>query len=111
MPEPGFRLPGSVMADLSLVRYHGYSQLPEAAPLLEQIQREEGESLAHGIHLIVVQSADGSLVVGDSHHYGAAPEPFASEHVDTLILRHLRETLRLREATVTARWVLSLIHI
>lgn len=105
MPEPGFRLPGSVMADLSLVRYHGYSKLPEAAPLLEQIQREEGESLAHGIHLIVVQSADGSLVVGDSHHYGAAPEPFASEHVDTLILRHLRETLRLREATVTARWV------
>ncbi|EJE50076.1 FAD dependent oxidoreductase TIGR03364 [Acidovorax sp. CF316] len=105
VPEPGFQLPGSVMADLSLVRYHGYSRLPEAAPLLEQMRREEGESLDHGIHLIVVQSADGSLVVGDSHHYGAAPEPFASERVDTLILRHLRETLRLREATVSARWV------
>ncbi|MGV3683385.1 MAG: TIGR03364 family FAD-dependent oxidoreductase [Acidovorax sp.] len=105
MPEPGFQLPGSVMADLSLVRYHGYSRLPEAAPLLTQMRREEGESLDHGIHLIVVQSADGSLVVGDSHHYGAAPEPFASERVDALILRHLRETLRLREATVTARWV------
>lgn len=105
VPEPGFQLPGSVMADLSLVRYHGYSRLPEAAPLLEQMRREEGESLDHGIHLIVVQSADGSLVVGDSHHYGAAPEPFASERVDALILRHLRETLRLREATVSARWV------
>ncbi|MES2612140.1 MAG: TIGR03364 family FAD-dependent oxidoreductase [Pseudomonadota bacterium] len=105
VPEPGFQLPGSVMADLSLVRYHGYSRLPEAAPLLEQMRREEGESLDHGIHLIVVQSADGSLVVGDSHHYGAAPEPFASERVDALILRHLREALRLREATVTARWV------
>ncbi|MFN3437697.1 MAG: TIGR03364 family FAD-dependent oxidoreductase [Acidovorax sp.] len=104
-PEPGFRLPGSVMGDLSLVRYPGYSQLPEAAPLLAQLQREEAESLAHGIHLIVVQSADGSLVVGDSHHYGAAPEPFAQEHVDTLILRHLRETLKLQQATVTARWV------
>ncbi|PZQ00545.1 MAG: TIGR03364 family FAD-dependent oxidoreductase [Variovorax paradoxus] len=104
-PEPGFRLPGAVMADLSLVRYHGYSRLPEAAPLLEQMQREEGESLAHGIHLIVVQSADGSLVVGDSHHYGAAPEPFADQRVDALILRHLRETLRLRSCEVTARWV------
>lgn len=104
-PEPGFRLPGSVMGDLSLVRYHGYSQLPESAALLAQLQREEAESLAHGIHLIVVQSADGSLVVGDSHHYGAAPEPFAQEHVDALILRHLRETLKLQQATVTARWV------
>ncbi|WP_326535790.1 TIGR03364 family FAD-dependent oxidoreductase [Pseudorhodoferax sp.] len=105
VPEPGFRLPGSVMADLSLVRYHGYSRLPEAAPLLAQIRQEDGESLEHGIHLIVVQSADGSLVVGDSHHYGAAPEPFARERVDELILQHLRRTLQLRECRVSERWV------
>ncbi|RYY98250.1 MAG: TIGR03364 family FAD-dependent oxidoreductase [Comamonadaceae bacterium] len=105
VPEPGLRLPASVMGDLSLVRYRGYSELPEAAPLLAQLQREEAESLAHGVHLIVVQSADGSLVVGDSHHYGAAPEPFGQEAVDALILRHLREALRLKQATVSARWV------
>lgn len=104
-PEPGFKLPGSVMADLSLVRYHGYSQLPAAAALLAQIKQEEAESLAHGIHLIVVQSADGSLVVGDSHHYGAAPEPFADERVDDLILAHLHRTLHLRQARVSERWV------
>ena len=104
-PEPGFQLPGSVMADLSLVRYHGYSRLPEAAALLAQLEAEEGESLAHGIHLIVVQSADGSLVVGDSHHYGAVLPPFADQRVDELILQHLRRTLKLKEATVTERWV------
>lgn len=104
-PEPGFKLPGSVMADLSLVRYHGYSKLPAAAALLEQMQREEAESLANGIHLIVVQSADGSLVVGDSHHYGAAPEPFADQRVDDLILEHLHRTLHLKQARVSERWV------
>ncbi|MEJ8853555.1 TIGR03364 family FAD-dependent oxidoreductase [Variovorax robiniae] len=104
-PEPGFKLPGSVMSDLSLVRYHGYSKLPSAAPLLEQIRREEGESLDNGIHLIVVQSADGSLVVGDSHHYSAAPEPFADQRVDELILDHLHMALRLKQAKVTERWV------
>ncbi len=104
-PEPGFRLPGSVMSDLSLVRYHGYSKLPAAAPLLEQLRHEEAESLAHGIHLIVVQSADGSLVVGDSHHYGAVLEPFADQRVDELILEHLQRTLKLRQAKVTERWV------
>jgi FAD dependent oxidoreductase TIGR03364 len=103
-PEAGFRLPGSVMMDLSLVRYAGYSTLPEAAALRARLEQEEAASLAHGIHLIVVQSADGSLVVGDSHHYGAAPEPFAKEEVDRLILRHLRSTLDLEQAQVTERW-------
>ena len=103
-PEAGFRLPGSVMMDLSLVRYEGYSTLPEAAALRERLQQEEAASLAHGIHLIVVQSADGSLVVGDSHHYAAAPEPFALEEVDRLILRHLRSTLDLESAQIVERW-------
>jgi FAD dependent oxidoreductase TIGR03364 len=101
---PGLRLPGSVMSDLSLVRYEGYSTLPEAAALRVRLQREEAASLAHGIHLIVVQSADGSLVVGDSHHYADAPEPFAMEEVDELILRHLRETLDVGTVQVTERW-------
>jgi FAD dependent oxidoreductase TIGR03364 len=104
-PEPGFTLPGSVMMDLSLVRYRGYSELPAARALRAQLEQECGESLAHGIHLIVVQSADGSLVVGDSHHYGAAPEPFADMRVDELILEHLHDTLHLSEARVSGRWV------
>jgi FAD dependent oxidoreductase TIGR03364 len=72
-PQAGFKLEGSVMGDLSLVRYEGYSALPEAAALRAQLELEEAQSLKHGIHLIAVQSADGSLVVGDSHHYGSAP--------------------------------------
>jgi len=104
-PQPGFKLQGSVMGDLSLVRYEGYSELPEAQAVREQLLREEPLSLQHGIHLIVVQSADGSLVVGDSHHYGPVLPPFALEEVDQLILRHLREALHLSQAEVTERWV------
>jgi len=104
-PEPGFVLPGSVMMDLSLVRYHGYSKQPAAAALRAQLDAEEAESLAHGIHLIVVQSADGSLVVGDSHHYGPVLEPFANQRVDELILQHLQHTLKFKQAVVTERWV------
>lgn len=108
-PQAGFELKGSVMGDLSLVRYEGYCAMESAQALRQQLQNEEQESLAHGIHLIVVQSADGSLVVGDSHHYGApggpAPAPFAQEHVDALILRHLCEALQLTEASVLERWV------
>jgi len=103
-PHTGFRLPAAVMGELSLVRYRGYAELPQAGALADVLQHEEAVSLQHGIHLIVVQSADGTLVVGDSHHYGTAPAPFALDEVDTLILRHLRRTLDLREAQVVERW-------
>jgi FAD dependent oxidoreductase TIGR03364 len=79
------RLP-PVMSDLGLVRYLGYSERPAAAALKQVLQAEQGEHLRHGIHLIVVRSADGSLVVGDSHHYADTPDPFAPTDVDDLIL-------------------------
>jgi D-hydroxyproline dehydrogenase subunit beta len=104
-PEPGFRLQGAVMGDLSLVRYLGYARLPDAVALRERLEDEEPGSLAHGVHLIVVQSADGSLVVGDSHHYGAAVPPFGRSDVDEIILRHLRAALNLEQAQVVERWV------
>jgi FAD dependent oxidoreductase TIGR03364 len=103
-PQTGFRLSGAVMSDLSLVRYGGYAALPESVALHEQLRHEEGDSLDAGIHLIVVQSADGSLVVGDSHHTFSSPEPFASEAVDDLILRHAREALHLYSSPVVERW-------
>ena len=103
-PEAGFRMDAAVMADLSLVRYGGYAALPEAAALLTQLQAEEADSLAAGIHLIAVRSADGTLVVGDSHHTLDSAEPFADEAVDRLILRHLRQTLDLGQCEVVERW-------
>jgi len=103
--DPGYRLPGSVMSDLSLVRYLGYSQLPESAALLARLKAEQPEYLAQGIHLIAVQGADGGLVVGDSHHYEWSPSPFAQGRVDDLMLAEMQATLRLPGATVTERWM------
>jgi FAD dependent oxidoreductase TIGR03364 len=102
---PGWVLPGSVMSDLSLGRYLGFAELPAAEPLKALLAREEAPSLGHGIHLIVVQSADGSLVVGDSHHYGTTPDPFAPEEVDSLILGHARRALKLGNEAVVERWI------
>ena len=93
LADPGFRLPSAVMSDLGLVRYLGYSELPQVAAVRARLEAEQSEHLAHGVHLIVVQSADGSLVVGDSHHYADTPEPFASEAVDRLILDEYAKVL------------------
>ncbi|HMA49737.1 MAG TPA: FAD-dependent oxidoreductase, partial [Magnetospirillaceae bacterium] len=105
LAAPGWHLPAAVMGDLSLVRYEGYAAQPGAAALGKVLAAEAGDALAHGIHLIVVQSADGSLVVGDSHHYAATPDPFASAEVENIILREARALLALPEGLpVIERW-------
>ena len=105
VPDEGLRLAAAVMSDLSLVRYRGYATLPEAAVLRARLEHEAAAELAHGIHLIVVQGEDGSLVVGDSHHAQRSASPFASEEVDELILRELRQVLDLGRLRVQERWV------
>lgn len=103
-PRDGWRLTAPVMSDLVLVRYLGYADLPEAEVLRLRLVDEQREALANGVHLIAVQNADGSLVVGDSHHYGPTPEPFAADAVDRLILDEYRAATGLPEPVVLERW-------
>lgn len=93
LAAPGWRLPAPVMSDLSLIRYRGYADLAEAAPLKARLEAEEREALGWGIHLIVVQSADGTLVVGDSHEYGPTPDPFGHTAIDAAMLRQYAAVL------------------
>ena len=104
LAAPGFRLSAGVMSDLGLVRYAGYAALPETAALHERLKVEQGDHLRHGVHLIVVQSADGTLVVGDSHHYGATPDPFAHEAVDRLILDEFAAVFGRAAPAALERW-------
>ncbi|TPI64947.1 TIGR03364 family FAD-dependent oxidoreductase [Mesorhizobium sp. B3-1-3] len=103
LAAPGFRLQSALMSDLSLLRYGGFAGLPEASVLRSKLGEQRGAALANGVHLIVVQSADGSLVVGDSHHYGLTLDPFGSEAVDQLILDEFK-TLFGTVPNVLARW-------
>jgi FAD dependent oxidoreductase TIGR03364 len=103
LADPGVRLPGALMSDLSMIRYAGYAALPEAEALKARLEVEQSGHVANGIHLIVVQSADGSLVVGDSHHYADTPPPFASDAVDRLILDEYAALLGFAP-DVTERW-------
>lgn len=105
LADPGFRLNSALMSDLSLLRYGAFAALPETAALRRRLESEQGAALEHGVHLIVTQSADGSLVVGDSHHYGATPDPFASTEVDGLILAEYQALFRAPPPRAIAHWV------
>ena len=92
------------MSDLGLMRVAGATPLPQAGPLRARLEAEQPAQLEHGVHLIVVQSADGSLVVGDSHHYASTPDPFAHEVVDRLILDEFEAVFGRAAPPVVERW-------
>lgn len=105
LAAPGSTLPSAVMSDLGLVRYSGYAGCPGVPALRARLEAEQAPHLANGVHLIVVQEEDGSLIVGDSHHKVDAPDPFQPDEVDELILDELRLVLDLTSVRVTQRWV------
>jgi len=104
LADPGWRLPAAVMSDLGLVRYLGYA-MPSLPALRARLEAEQAAQLADGIHLIAVQSADGSLVVGDSHHYDPTPDPFQPEAVDRRMLEEYEAVTGRPASAVLERWI------
>jgi FAD dependent oxidoreductase TIGR03364 len=104
LADPGFRLPGALMSDLSLVRYRGYAALQEARALETKLRHEQASHFENGVHLIVAQGHDGGLIVGDSHHYGALPAPFAPASAERDILDEFRRATGRSAPDVLERW-------
>ena len=97
------RLP-PMMSDLGMIRYLGYAELPAARALRVKLEAEQRAHIDAGVHLIAVRSADGTLVVGDSHHYAATPDPFAPAEVDDLILDEYANVFAGARPQVIERW-------
>ncbi len=104
LANPGFRLSSALMSDLSLTRYRGYAALPEARALEAKMRAEQAAHYENGVHLIVVQGADGGLVVGDSHHYDHLPGPFAPAEAENAILDEYRRAMGGETPSVLERW-------
>ncbi|HEX4637470.1 MAG TPA: TIGR03364 family FAD-dependent oxidoreductase [Rhizomicrobium sp.] len=104
LADPGFRLSSALMSDLSLTRYRGYAALPEARALEAKLRAEQPGHYAHGVHLIVAQGEDGGLIVGDSHHYGHLPTPFAPAEAEDAILDEYARALGRPAPPMLERW-------
>jgi FAD dependent oxidoreductase TIGR03364 len=104
LADPGLRLPGALMSDLSLVRYSGYAALPAARVLEARLRAAHPGAFEHGVHLIAAQGGDGGLIVGDSHHYDHLPAPFAPANAEREILDEFTRATGLAPPPVLERW-------
>jgi FAD dependent oxidoreductase TIGR03364 len=99
-----FRLGTMLAAGLTLRHYRSFAQCPTLPTLVRRLDAEFPEYGRYGIHVMVSQNEAGELVIGDTHEYGDAIEPFDKPHLDDLVLAYLHTFVTIPDLTIAAHW-------
>ncbi|MFZ4574664.1 MAG: TIGR03364 family FAD-dependent oxidoreductase [Phycisphaerales bacterium] len=104
-PQPdGFRIGPHIAGGLSFRHYPIFQACPSLAALKARLAAEHPELDRYGIHVMAAQTDTGEVILGDSHEYDEAIDPFDSAEIDHLILNQLRTLIRLPSWSIARRW-------
>ncbi|MER5393257.1 TIGR03364 family FAD-dependent oxidoreductase [Saccharopolyspora sp. NPDC002686] len=104
-PQPGgWALGPTLCAGLTLLHYRAFSHCESLAPLRQRFAEQLPFHLEHGIHVLVSQTADGRVTIGDSHHYADTHDPFEREDVNSAILDYFNGFAAVPRPEITERW-------
>jgi FAD dependent oxidoreductase TIGR03364 len=69
-PQPAFRIKGNILSGLSIRRYESFKECDAYHRI--QVQQEDPIIAEAGIHILIKQTDNGQLIIGDAHHYADA---------------------------------------
>ncbi|MGW2251009.1 TIGR03364 family FAD-dependent oxidoreductase [Kitasatospora sp. NPDC001660] len=102
-PE-GLRTDSAVLTATSMLRYDAFTARPSAARLREEVVGRSPELLEIGANVMFTRLPDGSVLVGDSHHYDATTPPFIDEHTFELLTGAVAGVLGIERLRILERW-------
>jgi FAD dependent oxidoreductase TIGR03364 len=104
-PQPGgWQLGPSLAAGLTLRYYPAFQICTTSTKLKQRVAAELPEYDRWGIHLLVSQTEQRELTIGDSHEYGLEVDIFDKPEIDQLILRYAQSFLEAPTLEISQRW-------
>jgi D-hydroxyproline dehydrogenase subunit beta len=89
---------------LTLGHYAAFKHCDTLKALQDRFDREEPRFKEYGIHVLLSQNSWGQLIIGDSHEYGLALDPFDKEVFNQLILNYLQTFAHIPKLDIAERW-------
>jgi D-hydroxyproline dehydrogenase subunit beta len=103
-PFPENFIGPTLCGGLTLTHYASFKGCKSLEAVKQQYREQNPEFEKLGIHVMVTQNGWGELVIGDSHEYGLAPEPFDKEEINEAILGYLQTFTTIPELPIAERW-------
>lgn len=102
-PPRDVRIGPAILTGTGMLRYSAIAAMPSVAAIRAEIRERQPELLERGVNLMLTQRHDGSVVLGDTHHYASTLQPFDDENIAGLLIREGSRLLGAK-LTVRRRW-------
>lgn len=100
----GFDSMAAVLTGTSMLRYGGMAAMPSASEVRCLLNENAPELMDMVANVMCAPRPDGTLLVGDSHAYDLAHEPFLDEAISARLLAEVAGVFGLPELRVRQRW-------
>lgn len=68
LPQTSVNILGAILTGWTIRRYEAFQECPSYAEIKAKEDAEDYQRV-NGVHILFKQSLDGSVIIGDSHHY------------------------------------------
>ncbi|GGJ17652.1 TIGR03364 family FAD-dependent oxidoreductase [Paenarthrobacter histidinolovorans] len=99
----GLNFAPAVLTATSMLRYPAFTDMPAAEALRSEVEAKQPELLDIGANVMFTQRPDGTVIMGDSHHYHRTADPFLDESVTTTLNTEIAARIG-RPLEIIQRW-------
>jgi len=94
----------AVLTGTSMLRYPAFAETQAAIALRDELESSRPDLLKIGANVMFTQRPGGTLIIGDSHRYGATMSPFQAEKTSRTLLGEVEKILGVQSLVVKERW-------
>ena len=105
VPQPeNWDIGPSLCGGLTLTHYGAFSEMPSLGKLKNRLEQDWPEQVKWGVHVLVSQSPQMELTLGDSHEYGQTFDPFNQVFINKKVMDYLSTFAVMKDLSIAQTW-------